>query len=138
MRINVQMKQITRRRQQVVPVPYDLPGKPGTGRELITMLVWEEVHRYRLRRQDENGQLNSTEEMEDMAFVGKIAFGISLSSGEADEEKAVATALQGFEDGLFRMFIEDTEVETLDSPIAIEEGSTLTLIRLTMLTGGYF
>ena len=138
MQIYVQMKQITRRRQHIAPIPYELPGKPGTVRELIDMLVREEVRRYCIRLKEENGRPKSFEDMEDMAYIGKIAFGIPLNPGDIDEEKAVLTALQGFEDGLFRMFIDGREVTVPDSPAMLEEGSTLTLIRLTMLTGGYF
>ena len=89
MQIYVQMKQITRRRQHIAPIPYELPGKPGTVRDLITMLVREEIRRYRMRMTEENGRPKSFEEMEDMAYIGKIAFGIPLNPGDIEEDKAV-------------------------------------------------
>ena len=49
--------------------------------------------------------------------------------------KAVTTALQGFKDGLYRAFLDETELVDLDAPLMIRENDTITFIRLTMLTG---
>ena len=39
------------------------------------------------------------------------------------------------EDGIFRIFIDDTEAGGLSSPVVLKEETTLTFIRLTMLSG---
>ena len=73
-----------------------------------------------------------------MSRVGKIGFGIPFGSREADLTEALETACQGFADGLYRVFIGDREIEDLDAPLHLQEGDSVTIIRLVMLTGGYF
>ena len=53
----------------------------------------------------------------------------------ADTEKAVRNALQSFEDGIFRIFADGKELESLQEPVSLQEGSELTFVRLTMLAG---
>ena len=43
--------------------------------------------------------------------------------------------LQGFKDGLYRAFLDETELVDLDAPLMIRENDTITFVRLTMLTG---
>ena len=73
-----------------------------------------------------------------MSQIGRIGFGIPFGSREADTEEALETALQGFRDGLYRVFVGDREIESLDEPLGLSEGDTVTMIRLVMLTGGFF
>lgn len=68
-----------------------------------------------------------------MADIGKIAFGINYGGREQAADKAVDNALQAFEDGLYRVFLNDDELEKLDDTIHVNENDTLTFIRLTML-----
>ena len=49
--------------------------------------------------------------------------------------EAIVNALQSYEDGIFRIFMDDTEAGDLSSPIQLKEESTLTFIRLAMLSG---
>ena len=51
------------------------------------------------------------------------------------KSKAITNALQSYEDGIFRIFMDDTETGDLSSPIQLKEESTLTFIRLAMLSG---
>ena len=44
-------------------------------------------------------------------------------------------SVQGFEDGLFRVFLGDRELENLDEKVEFAEGNEITFIRLTMLAG---
>ena len=70
-----------------------------------------------------------------MAQVGKIAFGINYGGKEQELEPAVNNAIQAFEDGLYRIFQGENELEGLDTVIDINDNDALTFIRLTMLTG---
>jgi len=70
-----------------------------------------------------------------MAQVGKIAFGINYGGKEQELEPAVNNAIQAFEDGLYRIFQGENELEGLETPIDINDNDELTFIRLTMLTG---
>lgn len=50
-------------------------------------------------------------------------------------EQATAAALLAFEDGLYKVFVQEEECSALDEPLRLEEGDELTLIRFTMLAG---
>ncbi|WP_285827881.1 hypothetical protein, partial [Bacteroides acidifaciens] len=75
------------------------------------------------------------EEVENKATSGKVGFAVNYNGKPAVEVEAITNALQSYEDGIFRIFIDDAEAGDLSSPILLEEDSTLTFIRLAMLSG---
>lgn len=140
MRIILHIRQLGQRRTALDAVPMPLPDSVSTVRELLTSVVCACVSAYneRVRRGESDLRPISEEQVGDMARVGKLAFGVNYGGREADVAGAIGTALQGFVDGLYRVFLGQTELTALDSPIELHEGDELTFIRLTMLTGGFF
>jgi len=115
---------------------YTLPDEISSLRHLIEAVVRQEVESYNSRGTENMLVPFLTEgEISAQSTVGKVSFGSLYSDRKADSEKAVATALQGFEDGLFRVLVGETEAVELDSPLEIREGDTLTFVRLTFLAG---
>lgn len=108
-------------------------------KDLITEVVKSQVNIFNQKREGEN-VLNylSPNDIADSEKTGKIAFGEVYNKEKADLEKAIETAIQAFEDGLYFVFIDDKKLETLDTKINLTENSNVTFIRLTALTGGYF
>lgn len=139
MKVNVQVKKLGKRMQTVGSIPYELDTCPATLRELIVCMVEQGVEGYheRLRSGAQIKALSETE-IQDMSQVGKIAFGIPFGQKEADPTKAVDAALLAFTDGLYRFFINEQEITQLDAPLQLWEGDTIAIIRLVMLTGGFF
>lgn len=139
MKVYISVKQIKKRASQVAFCPYELKTVPNTLRQLISILISDGVDRYNHRISEKEGiTVHSKDEIEDMSQVGKIGFGIPFGSNPADFQEAVETAMQGFEDGLYRIFIGEHEMCSLDAPLDLQEEDTITIIRLVMLTGGYF
>ena len=139
MKVYISVKQIKKRASQVVACPYELNPVPDTLRQLISTLVSNEVKSFNLRlKEKESTGFHTKEEIDDMSQVGKIGFGIPYGSNPADYQEALDTAYQGFEDGLYRVFAGEREIESLDVPLDLHEDDTITIIRLVMLTGGYF
>lgn len=137
MKVKVNLKQIGQRKQKIAPVDFEYPTPPKTVRELIEFTVEICVNAYneRVRAGQGNEKPLNEQQILDMAEVGKIAFGINYGEKEQDLGKAKENALQSFEDGLYRVFIGENELEGLDTAIALTEGDTLTFIKLTMLAG---
>ena len=137
MKLNVNIKQIGQRRQAVKPIPFEVAGAPETVRELITQTVTTCVREYEKRQQmsGEVPQPLTTQQITDMADVGKIAFGINYGEKKPDLQQAIETALQAFEDGIYRVFLNEEELTALDQQIALNEEDTLTFVRLTLLAG---
>lgn len=134
--LQINSKQIGSRKK-VAPVPFEYPTVPSTLRELITETVTLCVDSYNKRvRAGEQTEKPLTEaEIGAMAEVGKIAFGINYSGVEQDLQKALDNAIQSFEDGLYRIFLGNDELEELDAPLILKENDELTFIKLTMLSG---
>ena len=139
MKVYISAKQIKKRGNQIASCPYELKKVPDTLRQLITLLVADGVDAYNQRLQA-NAQTTilTKDDMDAMSQVGKIGFGIPFGSREANLPDALETAFQGFADGLYRLFIGEREIESLDTPLNLQEEDTITIIRLVMLTGGYF
>lgn len=135
MRIYINMKQAGSRRNVLTQKPYEIPGDLSSLQELLDVLVRTEVQAYRDRQgKEEVLQMLGAEEIEAQAETGKVAFGRIYNDKKIDEEKAVDNAWQAYQDGLVRVFQNDTEIDA-GTPLTLQEGDTLTLIRLTFLSG---
>lgn len=139
MKVSISAKQMKKRGAQIASCPYELKDVPNTLRQLIALLVADGVEAYNQRLQSkENIHPLTKDDIDAMSQVGKIGFGIPFGNREANLTDALETAYQGFEDGLYRLFIGQQEMESLDAPLNLQEEDTITIIRLVMLTGGYF
>ena len=134
--VYIRLKSAGKRRAALEDVPYVLPDGISTLRALIDAVTRREVEKYNSRGL-ENMLIPflTEEEIEAQSAVGKVGFGRLYSDKKADAEKAVKTAVQGYEDGLFRVLAGEKEVTGLDEPLDIQEGEILTFIRLTFLAG---
>lgn len=136
MEIKVNLKSVGRRRQSVKTVSYEIEGCPATVRELILAVVETGVKEYNHRMESSEILAYLTkEEIEDKAEAGKVSFGVNYGEKRAELVKAGENAIQCFEDGIYRIFMDEEPLEDLDREIQISENSTFTFVRLTMLAG---
>ena len=132
----VNVKTIGKRRPVLQAVAYELPTGLSQLRGLLTAVVKREVDGYNHRQTDVQViPFLTQQQIDDQSISGKIHFDRIHSNKKADLDHAIHTVLQGFEDGLFRVLINNNEVKTLDEQINLREGDTLTFIRLTFLSG---
>lgn len=134
MHLYINMKQLGKRKNMVDKVAFSYEKAPESLWELIGETVKLCVADY-IDRMDRGEAVLSEKQIEDMSQIGKIAFGIVYGEKKPDVQKAIETAVQGFEDGLFRVFLGDRELENLDEKVEFAEGNEITFIRLTMLAG---
>jgi len=134
--VYVKLKSAGKRRPVLNNTLYTLPDDVATLRQLIAATVRQEVAAYNSKGTDNALVPFLTQaEIEDASTVGKVGFGRLYSEKKADPDKAVEVALLGFEDGLFRVIVGESEVVELDAPLTINEGDVITFIRLTFLAG---
>ncbi len=140
MTIRINIRQLGKKRNTISAIPFVLPEHPNTVRDLIASAVKVSVAAYNERVRGGEAAIRpmAQESLSAMEMVGKLAFGVNYGGKEADEATAVAAAMQGFEDGLYRVFLDQTELNALDETINLSEEDELTFIRLTMLTGSIF
>lgn len=135
-RICVSMKHMGNVTKKVKEYPFVLENTPRTFRELIEEAVKSCIHAYTMRAENAYNPAPLTDEQfEGMRELGKFAFGVHYNEKQADERKAIQTALEAVADGLIRVFKGNDEITGLDDEIKISEGDVFTFIRLTMLSG---
>lgn len=136
MKIYVNLKSIGNHKASVKPVPIEIKDCPATLRDLILAVVETGVEEY--NRRAENSELLTyltKEELEEKARTGRIGFGVNYGDGKAELVAAQNNAIQCFEDGIYRIFMDGKPLEVLDDLIGVTEEKTFTFVRLTMLAG---
>ena len=128
MKAYIQVKQVGKRKCSIEKMPVDFPTPPASVQELIEAVVCWQVKEYNERlQQSEMLKYLTCEEMEDKAAAGKVGFEANYNGRPAVETEAIINA--------FRIFLDDAELGELSSSVQLKEESTLTFIRLAMLSG---
>ena len=139
MEIRVNVKHMGKRKKSVEPRTYHLAAAPSTVRELILAVAEAGVrdHNERLESQKAGELLCGLtgQEIQEKAVAGKVSFGELYGEKRADLKQAQDNAIQCFEDGIYRIFLDDRPLERLDEEIGEAGKGTFTFVRLTMLSG---
>lgn len=139
MELFIQIKSAGARKPTLERHAYTVLDAAQTLRALISTIVRSEVERYNSKEVDPVFcRFFSEQELKDQAETGRVSFGRLYSDRKASADTAVATALQGFEDGLFRAVVGDVVIESLDTPLNLREGDCVTFVRLTFLVGAFW
>jgi hypothetical protein len=121
-----------------VPLPPSETGGDGgtTLRDLIERVVRHEVKSFKDRRERRKFvQVLSSRQIDEAVERGKVDMGGRDLEQKVDEDDAVATALQGFEDGLYLVILDGEEQRELDKQIYPKPDSRVTFVRLVFLAG---
>ncbi|SMQ77379.1 hypothetical protein SAMN05444673_2721 [Bacillus sp. OV166] len=137
MKIYVTMKSLAMRKAYLTKKEIHLEGFPTTLRVLLTELVSIQIQEFNATTQTETNMVSflTNEEIEQQVYAGKVGFGTKYSDQKADLQTAVRVAIQAFEDGLYRVVINEKETLDLDERLGLQEEDQLTFIKLTMLAG---
>lgn len=136
MKVFVNIKRLGSRKNYISKEEINLSTEPLTLRELIIEIIKINVIDFNERLNKEKFiDYLTTEEIDNKVTMGKVSFGEIYNKNEADVKEAVECALLAYEDGIYRVFIDDNETGGLDEKIELSEGNTLTFIRLMMLAG---
>ncbi len=132
--INLRLKRLGKKR--IHTVPYSISSEVKTLEELIRACVEKEVDRFNESREEPKVFAFLTPaEIQSQSQDGKVSFGELANQDKADQEQAIAVALQAHEDGVFCVFIDDDEIRSASDSITLQDGSIVTFLRLTFLTG---
>lgn len=136
MQLFITLKQLGRKKDVIGREPLEVESPPSTAAALIAGIVSLQVRKHNSRPHEASLlPYLTTEEIDRQAATGKVSFGVDYNGKPANEAQAIRQAFQAFEDGIFRFFINDSEIENLDTPLSLQEGDRLIFIRLTMLAG---
>ena len=136
MKIFVNVKQIGKIKNKIHNNKYQISEKITTVKELLTEFVTINVNEFNNGfTENDIVPYLTDEKINDLSDAGKISFGVDYNGQKQDLEKAVENALQSYEDGIYRIFVNDAEVGEIDCEINLKENDELTFVRLTMLAG---
>jgi hypothetical protein len=107
-----------------------------TLRELISRIVRAEVAAFEQRERARRFvRVLSDAEIADGAARGRLDPGGRPATGPVDADRAVGSALQGFEDGLYLVILDGVEQRELDREVFVTPESKLVFLRLAFLAG---
>jgi len=131
----LKIKALSKRKPLIERVSFNIDKPLATSKELVEFIVRRNVDDYNKKAIDSPlFQYLTSDELEDGAKTGKIGFNDRKNENKQDAGKAVQNALTCFEDGIFKLFINDEEAGFEDN-ISLKENDEITFIRLTMLAG---
>ena len=126
MLLRISVKQAGKKKPVIAEREIELE-RPQTLRQLLESIVTQEVAAYDAKTAENTAgcpqdslifKALTENEMEDLADTGKIGFGARYNAKQQNLEEAIDNALQSFEDGLYRVFINDEEVRQPDEPLS--------------------
>ena len=138
MPITLEVKQIGRKKAIITrELQLGEFSSSPTLRDLIERIVTLEVQAFRERQRDAQFIRALTEsEIKARRETGKIAMGGLEQVQEVHTDDAVTVALQAFEDGLYYVFANDEQIESLEQPVNLATDSNIMFLRLVALAGG--
>lgn len=109
-----------------------------TLRELLSEIVLAEVEAFHDRQEQQRlPQVLTRDAILWGLNQGKVAMGgREFEPQKVDPQAAIATALQAFTDGLYYVFIDDVQYESLNVTVQLKPHSNLLFLRLVALAGG--
>ncbi|MEM9930213.1 MAG: hypothetical protein AAF840_10370 [Bacteroidota bacterium] len=123
-------------KKRIHTVPLRVGAEVRTLADLIKACVTNEVARFNASREESRLlPFLSPAQIQEQSQTGKVTFGDIVNRDQADVVKAIEVALQAWADGLFLVFIDDEEVKSLEEELTLHEGSNITFMRMTFLTG---
>ena len=136
MKIFVNVKQIGKKKNKIDKKEYEINEGIKTVKELLTEFVTINVEKFN-EGYTENDIVPylTDKKINDLSDAGKISFGVDYNEQKQDLEKAIENTLQSYEDGIYRVFVNDEEMGEIDCEINLKENDELTFVRLTMLAG---
>ncbi|CAM1371659.1 hypothetical protein [Tenacibaculum xiamenense] len=141
MNIQIRVKQLGKRKPIIENKTLDIPklNSGSTLKIFLERVVEQQVNTFNSRI-DNPEVLNFLlpNQLDTMVSEGKVDFKESYNSEKAKVNEAQEVALLAFKDGIYKVFLDDDELENLDDTLEFTEKNTFTFIRLTFLAGGYY
>jgi hypothetical protein len=113
-----------------------LPPGPVTARQIIEAAVAAEVAAYQARAGEASlVRVLTQKSLLDDLDRGAVRTGDAAPPGPVDIAAAVEAALVAFDDGIFKVFVGDREIEG-SAGIDLTDGAAVLFLRLVPLAGG--
>jgi len=139
MLLSVDAKLVGRKQPLVhgIDIPLDdISQAPSLG-EILARIVRVQVREFQERQADQRLTRFLTQtQIQTAAESGQVKMGGQDLKQFVDADHAIATALQAFQDGLYLVFVDESQYTQLDAVVPLQAHSQMTLVRLMLLAGG--
>ncbi|MEK8199871.1 hypothetical protein [Lysinibacillus sp. FSL M8-0134] len=136
MRLFYQQKVIGKKSRKLQKIPFSIEEPVTTLQELLVQLVTQQVQQYNDKKVDTPLHLYLTDQqIEDAAQHGKVHFGEKKNDTLQSVDQAISTMLLAFQDELFLVLHNEESLDSLTTPLTLQEDDVFTFIKLTMLAG---
>ncbi|MET1171774.1 hypothetical protein [Paenibacillus amylolyticus] len=136
MNVWITVKSLGKRKPVLAKQAAELPETTHTLRQLIENMVAVQVKAHQDKKQQaELFAYLMPDDIGAQGAVGKVGFGAVYNEGVPDLEVAMETAITAYEDGLYKVFLNDEELQELDESLVVKDGDNVVFIRFTMLAG---
>ncbi|KFF08613.1 hypothetical protein [Chryseobacterium luteum] len=144
MEIKVTVKQLGRKHpilsEQKLEIAYNDPKI--SLENLLKLIVQQQVETFNAKSFELEDADDTKIPLDDylniLTDTGKAGFGSIYNEKKADLQKAQENAVQSFEDGMFAVFYNDEQLDSLTQTVDLSLQHTFTFIRLTFLAGSYW
>lgn len=136
MNVWITVKSLGKRKPALAKQAAELPETTDTLRQLIKNMVAQQLKALQEKKNEAEWLAYlMPEDIQAQGAAGKVGFGAIYNDGVPDVKGAMDTAVTAYEDGLFKVFLNDEELQALDEPLIIQEDDNVVFIRFTMLAG---
>jgi len=137
MKLLFSLKSLGKKRPYLKELPIELDIASHTSLEnFLKTLVKQQVEEFNQKLNSQGLiQFLSENSIEEKSSSGKVDFGEIYNQNHTDSLKAIQTVIQAFEDGLIAIFIGDEQIESIDSTISLQESDSISIIKLSFLSG---
>ena len=133
--VYLKIKALSKRKPLIERTAFTIDKPVLTSKELVEYIVRRNVDDYNKKAVDAPlFRYLTSDELEDGAKTGKVGFNDRKNEKMQDAGKAVENALTCFDDGIFKLFINDEEAG-FGETINLKDNDEITFMRLTMLAG---
>lgn len=144
MEIKVTVKQLGKKHailsEQKIDIEYQ--GTDMSVKNLLKLIVQQQVETFNTKSFEleelDYAKIPTENYLNILTDTGKVGFGSIYNQKKADLQKAQENAVQAFEDGMFAVFYNDEQLESLTQIIDLSLQHTFVFIRLTFLAGSYW
>ncbi len=141
MNIKIQVKKIGSKKAFLSEFALDIDENllPITLEDFIKAVVNKQVERFNDKASGKNIIPYLTKkQIEEKAERGKGSNGSLFNDKKQDAKKACDSAVLAHQDGLYKVFADGNLIDDLKEKIHLKQGSEVSFVRLTFLTGGIF
>jgi len=140
MLLHIRGKQVGRKHDLITKdIEIDDIGLQPTIQQLILAVVKQQVDAFNQKPYEKNLlPFLDKDAIDEQASTGKVGFGSIYNEKKVAIDVAGSTALQAFEDGMFALFVNDEECNTLHQTITLNNETVVTFIRLVFLAGSFW